>query len=288
MARSISEIYNEMVSEKETMTELTSLLPETDNAETLLEDVNSGSKVAKWRLFFWIHAVSIWVHEKLFDTHKAEIEARANELITAVPLWYRDQCFLFQYGHSLAWDGTRYGYETDDPESKIIKRAAVIEAGGQVRIKVAKLVSELPAALSAGELAAFELYINQIKVAGTNVAVISRDADLLKIEYDVYYNELVMTGDGELIDEPGVKPVEDAINSYIQSLPFNGVLSLTKLTDAVQEAQGVVDPILTSAAAKYGALPYSTIERIYVADAGHMKIDPAFPLETQINYIPNV
>lgn len=288
MARTILEIYDEMIAEKQTLDALNGLLPEMDSSTNLLTNLTTGSKVAAWRLLFFVVSVSIWVHEKLFDKHVAEIEARANELITGVPLWYRDQCFLFQYGYALTWNGKKYQYLTVDDAAQIIERAAVIEAGGQVRIKVAKLVSDLPAPLSSDELDAFKIYMNQIKFAGTNIAIISREADLLKISFDIFYNPLVMNAAGELITDPSIKPVENAINNYIQNLPFNGVLNLTKLTDAVQLAEGVIDPILTTASAKYGALSYTAINRVYNAYAGHMKIDPIFPLTTQINYFPNV
>lgn len=288
MARSIAEIYNEMITEKESSAALDALLPADETYENLLANLTSASKVAAWRLLFFIVAVSIWIHETLFDNFRDEIEARAAELYVGVPLWYRDQCYKFQYGDELVWDGLKYGYAEIDEEALIIERAAVIEVGSQVRIKVAKLEADLPAPLTTDELEAFELYMNSIKVAGTNIAVISRDADLLKVAYTVYYDPLVMNSDGELISDDTIKPVEIAINNYIQELPFDGVLNLTKLTDQVQAAEGVIDPLLTTAEAKYGLLEYEAIAREYNADAGHMKIDPLFPLSTQITYIADV
>lgn len=289
MARTVKEIYNEMVLEKQQMTVLSSLQPSIDNAQNLLSDLTTQSKVAIWRLLFFVTAVAIWVHEKLFDRHKAEIEIRANELITGTARWYREQCFVFQYGDAIQWVDNKYTYPRVNPANQIIKRAAVIEAGGQVRIKVAKLDTDgLPAPLSVAEITAFKAYIGQIKFAGTSISVISRDADLLKVSFDVVYDPLVMNGIGELIIDPSVKPVESAINDYIQNLPFNGVLNLTSLTDAVQQAEGVIDPVLNGAAAKYGRLAYQVIDKKYNADAGHMKIDPAHPLSPNINYLPNV
>lgn len=294
MSRTIGNIYNEMVLEKESMTTLNELQPSIDNSQTLLSDLSSGSKVAIWRLLFFVVAVGIWVHEVLFDKHKADIEKRANEIITGTPLWYREECFRFQYGDSIEWNGKQYIYLIHDTTKQIIKRAAVIEATGpqgqiQVRIKVAKLDSaDLPTPLTTAELTAFKEYIAKVKFAGTNIAIISRDADLLKISYDVTYDPLVINGNGELISDPSIKPVELAINNHIQNLPFNGILNLTSLTDAIQTAQGVIDPVLNNAEAKYGSLAYATINKNYNANAGHMKIDPAFPLATQLNYIANV
>ena len=55
------------------------------------------------------------------------------------------------------------------------------------------------------------------------------EADLLKVAYTIYYDPLVMNSDGELIADDTIKPVELAINNYIQNLPFNGILNLNKL-----------------------------------------------------------
>ena len=41
MARTISEIYNAIISEKQNQTELTALQPAIDNSQTLLEDLTS-------------------------------------------------------------------------------------------------------------------------------------------------------------------------------------------------------------------------------------------------------
>ncbi len=289
MARSINEIYDQMVLEKQNMSTLSGLQPNIDNSQTLLADLTSTSKVAVWRLIFFVVAVAIWVHEVLFDKHAAEIEARANELISGTKEWLRDQCFIFQYGDELEWDGKKYVYVLLDENKRIIKRSAVIEVNGQVRVKVAKLDgSGLPEPLTTSELTAFSAYINKVKFAGTNVAIISYSADLLKIHYEITYDPLVMNDSGALISDPSVKPVEVAINGLIQNLPFNGVLNLTKLTDAIQNATGVIDPILISAEARYGSTPFVPIVKSYEANAGHMQIDPAYPLSTTINYMANV
>jgi len=125
----------------------------------------------------------------------------------------------------------------------------------------------------------------KVKLAGTDLTIISNPSDTLKIRYDIVYDPLVLTETGELINTPGTYPVHDVINEFIGNLPFNGVLNLTQLTDAIQQVEGVVDPTLVSAWAKFGSLPYSLINKNYQADAGHMVIDPANPLTSTINYI---
>lgn len=284
MARKITEIYDQIITEKQSFSSLNGLEPATETATNLMTELTSGSKVAQWRLFAYIVAVAIWVHEVLFDKHKEDVEKRASELYVGSLLWYHQQCFLFQYGDTLSWNGTKYEYAAITPAIQIIERASVTDVGGQLRIKVAKLVSGLPVKLTTTELNAFTAYMTRVKFAGTNTDIVSRDADLLKIYYDVKVDPLVLSSSGELLSALGTYPVHDAIETYIQNLPFDGILNITKLTDEIQKVEGVIDPIISSASAKYGTLAYSAINNSYNADAGHMIIDSAFPLTNTITY----
>jgi len=288
MARETTEIYDALIVEKDTQSTLTGLQPAADTAQDLLSDVATPSRVADWRLIFWIVATGIQKLEGLWDLFKAEIEEIAANAIPGTVRWYKKIALEFQLGYALVYIDNKFQYSTIDVSAQIIQRAAVIEVGGQVKIKVAKLVSGVVTPLTSGELSSFDAYIQQVKYAGVNTAVISRSADLLKIAYTVYYDPLVLDATGALISDSGVFPVEDAINNFISNLPFNGELVLTELTDAVQLAEGVDNPVLTLAEARYGILPFATINVKYLADAGHMAIDSGFPLSTQITYIANV
>jgi len=284
---SISEYYNQLISEKETFQQLNNLTPVPDGATVLAQDVSSGSKVALWRLMLWISAYCAWIIDQLTIQHKSEMLALKQRLITGTAQWYQEQCFRFQYGHDLVWNDSIYDYQTADENSKIIKRAAVKSNGSVVSIKVAKLINEVPSPLSTAEKTSFEEYISQIQFAGININIITAAADLMKLDLKVYYDPLVMSPDGSLILNSALFPVEEALSSFLGELPFNGVLNLTKLVDAIQAAEGVIDPILNSAEAKYGNLSYIEIEENYTSYAGYMKIDPNIPLSTQIQYVSN-
>jgi hypothetical protein len=291
MARTIQEIYNEMITEKESFSSLNGLIPAPDSAQTLLTDLTSSSKVAIWRLFFWVVAVSIWSHEKLFDIFKAEVIEIGNNLITGTRNWYRIQAESFQYGDALTWNPTtlKFEYPTGSTGAKVVKHASVREAVGILRIKVAKddgAGSLTP--LSTPEKNAFETYINQIKFAGTPVSIVNLSADLLKLQVDIYYNPLLLTDVGESILSNMVFPVRDAINNHLLNLPFDGTYNLTKLTDAIQNAEGVIDTVINLSQARSGSNPYVSTDQNYIANAGYLKIDPTFPLSsnTVLNYIP--
>ena len=127
--------------------------------------------------------------------------------------------------------------------------------------------------------------MNKVKFAGVNIACISRDPDLLKVYFHVYVDPLVINSSGQLISNTAIKPVEDAINDYCKGLPFNGIFSITELTDKIQSATGVINPVFDSGAAKYGTNPYIALGDFYNPNAGYLKVDPGFPLSATITYL---
>jgi hypothetical protein len=285
MARTIQEIYDVMIAEKQTMAELNALQPNIDSSQTLLTDLTSASRVAIWRLLFFVVAVAIWTNEKLFDELKAWIEIRLSEQRIGNLKWYQKKALEFQYGDMLVMIDDTYKYVTTNITNQIVKLASVNEVGGQVLVKVANLSAGTPVPLSTPELQAFQNYLNKIKVAGVLVNALSRNADSLKIHYKIYYDPLVLTPSGELISTPGIFPVEDAINNYCKGLDFDGVFVTTYLTDKIQKAIGVINPVFQTGEVKYGSNPYTVLGDKYNPNAGYLEVDPAYPLSTTITYI---
>lgn len=289
MARTISDIYLSIVNEKNNQPTLNALQPEIDSEQQLLSDVSSPSKVADWRLWAYIVSIAIWVHENLWDLFKSEIDVKISEAIPGTARWLRNQALLFQLGDILVWSNNKYQYALIDATKQIVKRCAVVDAGGILYIKVAKLVNNIPEKLSSAELSAFTAYMNKIKFAGTICYIISYDADLLKLNFTINYDPLVLKANGELINsETTIYPVEDAINNYIAGIEWNGTFNVTKCIDAIQAVVGVVDPILTSGEGKAYNGAYAAINQNYQSISGHMKIDDAFPLSATITYVPYV
>ncbi|MCK6648721.1 MAG: hypothetical protein L6Q66_03605 [Bacteroidia bacterium] len=292
MARTITYWYDVMDAERQTMASLSSLEPNINTAQSLLSDVKTTSKVARWRLWFWCVAALAYAIDVLFDQTKSELETiAANSRYGTLP-WYVSISKEYQAGYSLNWSGTRFEYLAIDDAAKIVKRAAAVEIATStisiVNLKVAKLSGTTPAALSAAEKSAFAAYIAQVKPAGVAVNIISDNPDDLRLFLSIDYDPLVLTASGESIATPGVFPVEVAVNDYISNLPFNGSLELDDLIDAVQNAVGVVNAYVTNAEARYGANPFVTFTQSYSSNAGHLKIDVATPLNSSITYIANV
>jgi hypothetical protein len=280
MARTISEIYDSIIIEKQTMSELNALQPAIDSSQTLLDDLTSSSKVAVWRLWAFIAAVAIHTFEVILDLHTSAIEERATQVPTGTSIWYHEQSLLFQFGDVLTWNGLQYVYDPITPANRIVSLASVVNQGFQVRIKAAKLVAGLAAPLSVAELSAFQGYWDAKRFAGSALLITSTAGDDLKTDYFIKYDALILAPDGSLLSNPSIFPVEDAIESYIQNLSFDGVLSLMQMTDAIQAVSGVIDVTLNEAQAKFGLLPYTSINKEYLPDAGYLVLDKPSSLFT--------
>ena len=292
MARTIAQIYDELIVEKNGWPTLNGLAPSVDDAQTLLNDVQTPSRVAEWRLWLFIVSVGIWIHEKLWDVFKALIESLLDAKEPGTMQWLVTKAKEFQLGYSLLWLNNKYQYDdTTSPAavaSRIVAVAAGVASGGQVRIKAAKNIGGVVTPMSGAERSALDFYLHEISSPGINLSVISNAGDDLHLQLTVSYDPLVLANDGSLLSNSAVFPVEDAINNYIHNLPFNGKLVPTYLVDALQLVQGVTNPVITLIEAKYGALPYAAVGIGYLPDAGYLVIDPAFPLNTSITYVPNV
>jgi hypothetical protein len=228
---------------------------------------------------YYIVAQAIQYLEQLFDIHSAEVEDRAAEIIAGTPRWYQEEALKFQLGDTLLFIvpvggvNGKFQYLAIDELKKIIKRAAVTEAGTQVVIKVAKLVADVPTPLDVAELSAFNKYIKEIRVAGSNTLVVSAPADDLQLDIRVFFDPLVLSPTGESLATPGTFPAIDAIDAYIGNLPFDGVYSNTSLIDQIQAASGVKDPRLDEARSRFGANPYAVVADSITPNAGYMVRD---------------
>lgn len=279
MSRTLAEIYNEIIDEKQSLSNLSGLLPNSNAYfPDFLADLSSGSRVAIWRLWAYLMAFAIWTHEQLFDIFQAQIEDIAASAIAGTPRWYYDRVLEFQYGDTLVYQDGQYQYALVDTTTQIVKYCAIEERpDGVVVVKTAKDSAGDPEPLIVAELDALRSYLQQIKFAGTRLSVVSFDPDQLKVYYEVFYDPIIPEADIKAA-------VEAAIVSFVKGLPFNGRFNINKLTDSLQILEGVVDPVFQSAEARYGALPYESIDREYNSNAGYLEIDVAFPLSTTITY----
>ncbi len=287
MARTINAIFDEMIIEKETFASLDGLeSPVTpDTAQLMLTELTTASKVSLWRLFFWVVAFAIFTHEKLFDSFVTEIEQAAKDAIPGTARWYVIESLKFQFGDNLEFDIVTEKFIYEDTTSvaalakQIIEVASTRDVNQDVTIRVAKSDGAGGIEkLSGSELTAFTAYVDEFKFAGTKTITISDDPDLLKMAYTVEYDPQVLKADGTTILD-GTSPVQEAIDAYIEGLPFDSIFRVQDLTDAIQAATGVVNAVADVVDTKFAALPYAsvltTITESYLPNAGYLETDPS-------------
>lgn len=263
--------------------EIQTLIYQAKAQEPALNELNSTSKVAIWRLWVYIIAVAIWSLEKLFDQHRADIDKRLAELKPHTAHWYRSKALAFQYGFDLLPDSDKFNNQGHTEEaieaSKIVKYSAVIESKneGRLIVKIAGEQGEQLQPITDAQKQAFEAYLSEIKDAGVRLSVVNYQPDILHLQMKIVYDPLVLDGNGQSILH-ATKPVETAIKDYLKRLPFNGELVLAHLIDALQQAEGVKIPHLILAQSKnitsgggYGA--FEAIEISKIPTAGYFTID---------------
>lgn len=249
MARTIREIKAAMTQQFMSDPTIVEMYGFTEGA--VFEDTFSA--VSLESIWFSIVASAIYVLETLFDLFRADVDKKISGAVVASIPWYHKIALEFQYGDSLVFDEATQGfvYPVVDTTKQLVKFAACRDMGGGVYVLVSGADSSgNPVALSSDVLSAFESYLRERKPAGVLLSVNSLNPDLVRSVMTVQYDPQVLTPDGELITDPSVKPVEDAVNSYLKGIVYGGVLNKTKLVDAVQVARGVIDVVLTSVSVK--------------------------------------
>ena len=277
-----------------TIQEIQELIYQAKAQEPALNELNSTSKVAIWRLWVYIIAVAIWSLEKLFDLHRADIDKRLAELKPHTARWYRSKALAFQYGFDLLTDSDKFnntGHTEEQIEtSKIVKYSAVVESPneGRLIVKIAGEQGEQLQPITDAQKQAFEAYLSEIKDAGVRLSVVNYQPDILHLQMKIVYDPLLIDSNGQSIIH-ATKPVETAIKEYLKRLPFNGELVLAHLIDELQQAEGVRIPHLVLAQSKhigtngnYGA--FEAIEISKIPTAGYFTIDNF----NDITYVSNV
>ena len=252
MARTIRQIKGAMT--QQFMADSTIIEMYGFEAGSSFEDTFSA--VSLESIWFSIVAAAIYVLETLFDAFREDVDAKIAEAVVASIPWYHKISLEFQYGDSLVFDEKTQGfvYPVIDTTKQIVKYAACRDLGGMVYVLASKDDgSGSPTALSADELTAFDAYLHERKPAGVLLQAASFDPDQVQVAVTVQYNPQVLSPDGQLIAEPGVYPVEDAIDAYLKGIVYGGALNKTKLVDAIQAAAGVIDVSLTGVSVKTAA-----------------------------------
>lgn len=260
MARSIAQIQAAIVAAKD--------------ADGTLSGLTSSSMTAIWLLWTYVVATCQWTLENLFDAHKNEV---AGIIATEKPhtlQWYATMAKAFQFGVSLPAGSDTYAVVP--PASLtvlVVQFAAAVELTNLIRIKVAGLTGGVLGPLSITQMNAFTTYMGLIKDAGVRLQCTSSVADTFQPTMIIYYDPLVLDATGARLDGTEPTPVKDAINTFLGSLPFNGVFILNNFIAAMQAIPGVTIADEVSVQVFYGMVAPVVIAAKYVPDAGYMALD---------------
>jgi hypothetical protein len=239
MARTVEQIYNELLDYKQGMGILTGLTSISDYQD-LLNDLTTDSKVANWALELYNQAVTIAAMEQMIDDSIADIQTIIDSKQVGTADWYRQQVLKFQYGDVLQMIDNVPSYTSVDTTKQIIEFCSVREESGVVYIKVRRKTGVL---LSQSEYNALYGYLEKIKIIGTKIVIYNFAPDDIELYYTILYS-------GEVGLDNLKVAVDAAINNYLSTLAFDTKLKINAVTDILQNVTGVVDPQFTGLKAK--------------------------------------
>lgn len=250
MARSISEIKRTMTDafmQDEAIRDAYGL----SSAKTRFADCFSA--VSLENLLFYIVAACHYVLESIFEKFTQDVEQKISRAVVASIPWYFDKAKAFQYGDALVLNPRTFGYEYAkvDTSKQLVKYVAVRDRGASIEMLVSAEQNGKPTPLSDDILTAFKHYINAIKIAGVVINVRTRKADELSIAVKVVVDPLKINRQGVDIAS-SEKVVEHAIENYLADIVYGGTFNKTKLVDAIQRVDGVVDVVLGTCKYKAG------------------------------------
>ena len=228
MARSINEIYKEIVADKDKRLELS--------------EYKSDSKVSVINGIAWFVSAAIYSFETIMDTFIVDINDIIKDRINGTPSYYVNAALKYQHGDKLKIkdDGLGFGYEKTDETKRIITQASYQESSNpqsldtKLILKVATGTNGKLSPLTEDQLTQVTAYINQIKFAGTYIEVVSRKGDIIIPRLTVFY-------DGSVMEETMRSALDDALNKFIMETKFNSAIYVSSIVSCLMAVEHVTD-----------------------------------------------
>lgn len=238
MARTIEQIQSAIITDIQATPELA--------------EANSTSKRAIWRLFAYVQASAILLLEQIIDTFITANDLKISQAIPATASWLNSKVLEFQYSATNPQIVQLVDfvpvYPVVDKSLRLITRCSVVTTlSSQVIVKVAK--NEPPVALTSTELSSLQSYINQIGVIGVNYSTQSLTSDKLYIDAEVYF-------DGQYSTVIQARVIS-AINTFLSTLSFNGILKVSDIELAIRGVVGVSDVLLKNVKMRSDVTPFT-------------------------------
>ncbi len=239
MVRSTEEIQQEII------TEVSKQLPE----------LNSKSKFAIWRVWTYVIANIIHVFENIISKNKSEIEDNLSRRKYGQLDWYVRLAYDFKLGYTLRFNNEtgeleylQYEAFTEGTDIEVIKRVSVVENKdtNALTLKVATIDNDGNLApLDMDLLLQFKNYMEDVKIAGTSLEVISLPADNIIIASDIYFNPIYS------VDTIKAN-LKETLNKYRADFNFSGKLLRNNLLELMRNTEGVEDVIFSTLQGKQG------------------------------------
>lgn len=228
MSRTIKEIYNEAIAERNRRLELT--------------EFASDSKMSVMNGILWVVAAVIYSFESLLDVFAVDISEAINGRINGTPAYYANALLQYQQGDELTVreDGLAFGYANIDETKRIVTQVSYMEStddrnlDSKLILKVATGAKGSLSAIPPKELAPINAYINKLKFAGTRVEVISTKGDVLIPRLTVFH-------DGAVPESEVYDSIEEQLNAYMMDIDFDAAVYVSRLTDAIRREKHVTD-----------------------------------------------
>ena len=212
------------------------------------------SKVSLENLIFYIVAVAIWTLEKIFDTHKADVEEALEVRQPCTARWYRDQI--------LALRGSR-----NEPYATV---CAVSSEDAGMLVKIQQGNAGARQACTQQQVSAISGWLQDNHEAGVPYVLRSAPPDILGGTVTVYYDPLV--------DLYGAEDVRVKLNEFLSDIPYDGILAVNDIEAALLALPGirrVKTANLTTARHNGTAVPVNVQTTSY---SGSWKLDTGFSI----------
>lgn len=275
--RTIDQIFQELLLEKQNFINLNSLDPGVIIDEATLITALENKQAAEWVLWLYNTAVATHLTEIALQTGIDDILKALETQIVPTAKFYVSEALKFQYGDTVIIDPITYqpSYILIDPNKQIIASATTEEVQNVLKIKVRRVNSDI---LSNDEKEAFVSYMNKIKPAGTQLLVENYSGDLFTLNIVIVY-------DGTLSLFTVKTNVETTINDYLNNLEFNSEFLTSTLIDKLQATVGVIDPRFNESSAIDPLSNETFFLHNYQTLSGYGKINPSTPLSSTITYV---
>lgn len=162
--------------------------------------------------------------------------------INGTPAYYANALLQYQQGDELTVreDGLAFGYPNVDESKRIITQVSYVEStddrnlDSKLILKVATGTKGNLSAIPPEDLVPINAYIGKLKFAGTRVEVISTKGDVLIPRLTVFH-------DGAVPESEVYDAIEEQLNAYMMEIDFDAAVYVSRLTDAVRRAEHVTD-----------------------------------------------